>query len=119
MNGHITCVMCPVGCKIKVRKEGLEYVVEGNKCVRGKNYALDEIASPKRVLTTSVRVLGGDCPLVSVKTSKAMLKKIIMDKMALIRELRVLAPVSVGDKIVEDIDGDGTDLLATREIKKI
>lgn len=119
MNGHITCVMCPVGCKIKVRKEGLEYLVEGNRCIRGKNYALDEIASPKRVLTTSVRVVGGDYPLVSVKTSKAMLKNIIADKMLEITKLRILAPVSVGDIIVENLDGDGTNLLATREIKKI
>ena len=119
MNGHITCVMCPVGCRIKVRKDGIEYLVEGNKCLRGKNYALDEIASPRRVLTTSVRVVGGNFPLTSVKTSKPIAKDSIPDKMKEICKITIHAPVSIGDVIIEDLDGKGTNLLATREIKKI
>ncbi len=36
MEGHITCVICPVGCRVSVKKSGREYSITGNKCPRGK-----------------------------------------------------------------------------------
>lgn len=116
MKGHITCTICPVGCKISVKKEGVEYVIEGNKCARGKQYAIDELINPTRILTTSVRVIGGKCELVSVKTSGPIDLSIIRKKMNDIKSFSVNAPVRIGQVIAEDIDGNGVSLIATREV---
>ncbi len=116
MKGHITCTICPVGCKISVRKEGVEYIIEGNKCVRGKQYAIDELINPTRILTTSVKVVGGKCDLASVRTSGPIGLSIIRKKMEEIKKLSVDAPVKIGQVIVENIDGNGVSLIATREV---
>ncbi|CCU85718.1 MULTISPECIES: DUF1667 domain-containing protein [Mesotoga] len=119
MERHITCVICPVSCKISVRKSGSEYEIRGNRCPRGKEYALNELIMPKRILTTSVKVINGEIPLVSVKTSGAIDRSIIKEKMDLIRKIAVEAPVQIGDVLMDDIDGQGTALIATRPVKRI
>jgi CxxC motif-containing protein len=118
MEGHITCVICPVGCKIAVRKEGIEYIIEGNRCKRGEEYARNELVMPRRILTTSVKVANGHLPLVSVKTSRPVDKAIIREKMNDIKKLVMEAPVYIGDIVLEDFDGEGTPLLATRSVEK-
>jgi len=116
MEGHITCVICPVGCRISVKKSGRGYSITGNKCPRGKEYALNELVMPKRILTTSVKVLSGKLPLVSVKTTGPIDRAIILEKMSLIRRIAVEAPVEIGDVLIDDIDGEGTLLVATRPV---
>ena len=34
---QFTCIMCPVGCTLNVKKEGDKIVVSGNGCIRGEN----------------------------------------------------------------------------------
>ncbi|HOI63224.1 MAG TPA: DUF1667 domain-containing protein [Mesotoga sp.] len=116
MEGHITCVICPVGCKVSVRKEGVQYTIEGNRCARGEEYARNELMMPKRILTTSIGVSNGTLPLVSVKTPRPIDRARIKEIMKEIKNLSIVAPVAVGDTVVEDIDGEGTPLLATRAV---
>ncbi|WP_231936728.1 DUF1667 domain-containing protein [Mesotoga infera] len=71
---------------------------------------------PKRVLTTSIGVSNGTLPLVSVKTARPIDRARIKEIMKKIRSLSIVAPVAVGDTVVEDIDGEGTPLLATRAV---
>ncbi|MBN2253543.1 MAG: DUF1667 domain-containing protein [Kosmotogaceae bacterium] len=119
MEGHITCVICPVGCRISVKKSGQEYLVTGNKCSRGKEYALNELVMPKRILATSVKVLNGKLPLASAKTTGPIDRALILEKMSLIRKIAVEAPVKIGDVLIDDIDGEGTSLVATRPVGRI
>lgn len=119
MKRHITCVICPVGCKISVRKKDEKYEVTGNKCPRGQEYALNELVMPKRILTTSVRVLNGELPLASAKTTGPIDRALILEKMNLISRIAVEAPVKIGDVLIDDIDGEGTSLVATRPVGRI
>lgn len=32
----LTCINCPLGCALEVRYIDEEYVVTGNRCIRGK-----------------------------------------------------------------------------------
>jgi len=116
MEGHITCVICPEGCRISVKKSGLEYSITGNKCPRGKEYALNELVMPRRILTTSVKVLNGKLPLASVKTTGPIDRAVILEKMNMISRIAVEAPVEIGDVLIDDIDGEGTSLVATRPV---
>jgi CxxC motif-containing protein len=65
----VTCILCPIGCEIRVNRKNLS-IVDGAKCKRGIEYAKNEIINPRRIITTSMYVKNGEIPLVSVKTSR-------------------------------------------------
>lgn len=111
------CVSCPLGCllHVELKDEKIERI-EGNRCPRGEAYAREEITDPKRVLATSVKVLGGDYPLVSVRTDRPIPKRLIPDVMEIIRGLCVKAPVEIGQVLVANLAGTGANLIATRRV---
>jgi CxxC motif-containing protein len=117
MEKRLICVSCPIGCEITVKMEDGSVVgVSGNKCPRGEAYARQEAIDPMRVLPTSVKVIGGDLPLVSVKTDRPVPKRLIAQIMDYIKTLSVDAPVNIGDVLAEDLLGTGADLVATRRV---
>ena len=72
---EITCIVCPIGCKISVETDGKQIKkLDGNKCIQGTEYAINEALDPRRMLTTSVFVKDGEWPLVSVKSSQPVPK---------------------------------------------
>jgi len=117
---RLVCVQCPLGCKISVELSDTNRILSivGNRCPRGEEYARDELENPKRVLTTSVRVLNGEYPLVSVKTNKPVPKNLVPELMKTIRNLKVEAPIECGSVLVEDVLGTGADLVATRTVRR-
>ena len=117
----MTCVVCPMGCHLKVAvdENGKFVSVAGNRCPRGEAYAKEEVTDPKRVLPTSVKVVEGELPLVSVRTEKAIPKRLIFEAMKVIKSTQVNAPVKRGQIIVENILDTGVNLIATRTVKKV
>lgn len=114
---NLTCIGCPLGCNIQVEMANGEIThVSGNTCKRGDIYARKEVTHPTRIVTSTVRVENGNIPMVSVKTKSDIPKEKIMDIMRSIKEIRVQAPVHVGDVIMENIGNTGVDLIATKEI---
>ncbi len=111
------CVACPRGCtlRVEVREDGVLHVA-GHRCPRGEAYAREELTDPKRVLATSVKVLGGTYPLVSVRTDRPMPKRLIPEIMRLVRSLGVPAPVALGQVLIPELLGTGARLLATRPV---
>lgn len=66
---ELTCIGCPMGCLLEVTIEDGKVVdVKGNSCLRGKTYAEKECTNPTRIVTSSVKVQGGEIAAVSVKT---------------------------------------------------
>jgi len=109
------CIMCPLGCTVEVESRGGEILrIEGCECKRGEEYIRKEHFAPERVLTSSVRVIGGELPLVSVRTAQPIPKSAIRACMKQIHSLKVNAPVRRGDVIVGDLAGTGVALIATR-----
>ena len=104
MERKLTCIVCPLGCQITVRHEGGKILdITGNTCPRGKAYAEDEIISPKRTVTSTVRCEGGGP--VSVKTETPIPKEKMAECMELINKAVAKPPVSIGDVIIEDVFG--------------
>ena len=114
----IICILCPIGCEIKVDKKNLSKMI-GAKCKKGVEYSKNEIINPKRIITTSILVKNGNLPLVSVKTSKPIPKNKINNVLELIKAKSIEAPVKIGDIIIKNILETGSDIIATRSIKKI
>ncbi len=116
---RVTCIVCPMGCTVTVTIRNGEIVsIEGNRCPRGADYAREEVLEPKRVVMTVLRVRGGDLPVVSVKTSRPVPKKLIPAIMRELAKIELEAPVSIGQTVVRNILGTGVDIVATRNIAK-
>ena len=114
---ELTCIVCPIGCSLKVRVEADgEVVVEGNLCPRGAGYAREEVTNPKRVVFTVVKVRGGELPTVSVKTSEPVPKSLVSEVMRATAFLEVEAPVEAGQVVLKGVCG--VDLVATRSVKR-
>ncbi len=116
---NLTCICCPLGCQIRVEMEDGEIrSVTGNTCKNGDNYARKELTNPTRIVTSTVRVRGGDLPVVSVKTACDIPKGKIFDCVRELKGVVIDAPVSIGQVIVQDIAGTGTAVIATRNVRK-
>ena len=116
---EVTCILCPVGCKITVEIESGEIAkIKNAGCKRGIDYAEQEIKSPVRDFFTTVRVKGGEIPVVSVRSSKPVPKHMLMRCASELAEIVVPAPVRIGDVIVKNIMNLGVDIIATKNVKK-
>ncbi len=116
---ELTCIVCPMGCTLKVTMEGKKVLsVSGNSCPRGAKYAETEMTAPTRVLTSTVRVNGGQISLCPVRTKGAIPKESLFDAMKEVNRIKLTAPVHIGEVVLENIAGSGVDLIATREIFK-
>ena len=105
----ITCIMCPNSCEIA-------YDLSGGMCAKGPEYVKNEILNPTRTLTTSVRVIDGQLPLVSVKTSAGIPKDKLLEGIKLVSVLSVEAPVEEGQVIYKDFIEEGIDLISTKAV---
>ena len=115
----LTCISCPMGCQITVEMDGNEVVsVTGNTCKRGAVYARKEVTNPTRIVTSTVKVIGGKADMVSVKTKEDIPKEKIFDCVKLLKGVEVKAPVHIGDVIVPDAAGTGIDIVATKNVEK-
>lgn len=114
---ELICIGCPLGCPLTVEMKGTEVVsVTGNTCPNGDHYARKEVTDPRRTVTSTVRVLGGSLPVISVKTAQDIPKNKIFDCMQELATIRVKAPVQEGDVIVSNIADTGVPVIATKEI---
>ncbi|MBE9536709.1 MAG: DUF1667 domain-containing protein [Proteobacteria bacterium] len=114
----ITCIICPKGCDLKLRqgRKG-QWSVSGNDCDRGIDYALEEMSSPRRVLTTTVALAGGNLPLLPVRSSVALPKETLFECLKILSGIERYCPVDIGDVIVSDILDTGIDIIATRSVQ--
>ena len=108
-----------MGCPITVETDGDEVVsVTGNTCKRGDVYARKEVTDPTRIVTSTVRVIGGKADMVSVKTKEDIPKGKIFDCVKALKGVEVEAPVKIGDVIVPDVAGTGVDIVATKNVAR-
>ena len=112
----LTCIVCPRGCEMTIKNVDGKWVVGGNECKRGVDYAVQEAECPVRILTTSVWVEGGDYALASVKTKQPIPCSSITKALTQLNDITLTAPVEVGQVIIPDIAGTGIDLVATRHV---
>jgi CxxC motif-containing protein len=115
---EVLCVVCPLGCRLTVGREGEEFSIRGG-CSRGKAYARQEVTHPCRVVTTTVRVRGGEIPRLPVRTSRPFPKDRIFELMGFLHSLEVEAPVTRGEVILRNLLGEDIDLVATRTIRRL
>ncbi|MBQ6515219.1 MAG: DUF1667 domain-containing protein [Clostridia bacterium] len=117
MEQTITCINCPVGCRMTVTlSDSGDFVsVSGNTCPRGASYARQECTLPERMITAVIPVSGSRTPL-SVKTSAPVPKSMIQAVMTELGRLTVAAPVRMGQVVLPNVLQTGSDIIATRSL---
>lgn len=112
---ELICIGCPKGCHLKVDEEN-GYAVTGNSCPIGAEYGANELKNPTRVLTSTVRIIGGLHDCLPVRTNKPIPKPLLLQAMAELKNVEVKSPVRMGDVIVSNILDTGADVIATRNM---
>ena len=133
MRKTITCIICPNGCLLSadvsvpgtdasVTGTGCPRVIDspvtGAGCPRGEAYFIQELTDPGRTLTSSVLVTDGELPLCSVRLTEPIPIARIPDVMKEIRKMKVEAPLESGTVLIRDVLGLGSDVIATKTIRK-
>ena len=117
MEQTITCINCPVGCRMTVALSdtGAFLSVTGNTCPRGAKYAQQECTLPERMITAVIPVAGSETPL-SVKTASPVPKKLISSVIDELARVQVSLPVTIGQIVLPDVLNTGVDIIATRSL---
>jgi CxxC motif-containing protein len=118
MKKELICIECPKGCPLGIDIENDKVIsVCGNKCPKGKEYALSEIENPRRILTSSVLCDGLDVRMLPVRTEQPISKSLQMEAMAAVKKIRVNKSVKAGDIIAPDFFG--TNLISARDVQTL
>ncbi len=112
---EVICICCPKGCHLKV-DENNDYAVTGNACPNGAAYGKEELTHPTRIITSTVRAVGGLHPRCTVKTAAPIPKEMMFDVMKALDDVVVNAPVQVGDVVLENVCNTGVNIVATRNL---
>lgn len=118
MHKEITCIVCPIGCRMTVLETDGTLEIKGNMCPRGENYAIEEFKNPTRMVPTTVKIQGAFLRRLPVITSQPIPKDKIFDIMEVINKAEVKAPVTLGDVIIKNILDLGVDIVATRSMNE-
>ena len=113
---ELICIVCPKGCHLKVDEDN-DYAVTGNGCPRGAEYGRAELTNPTRVVTSTVRCVGGIYPRCPVKTDGVIPKGMIFKVMESLNHVELTAPVAVGQVVIENVCGTGVNVVSARTMK--
>ena len=112
---ELVCIVCPRGCRLTVDEEN-DFAVSGNSCPRGAEYGHNEIKSPTRVLTSTVRLTGGSLRRCPVRTDRPVPREKLLEIMSLLNEVELTSPVTIGQPVLENVLGTGANVIVTRNL---
>ena len=110
------CIVCPNGCHLKYDEK--TDTTTGNKCKRGASYAHNEFTCPKRSVCSSVKTTVEGFPVVSVRTSGEIEKKLIFKLMEELKGVIIDKPLKINSVVIENVLDSGCDIITTTEMIK-
>lgn len=111
---ELICITCPRGCHLTVDEEAK--TVTGNSCPRGASYGLQEVLNPKRVVTSTVTIIGADLKRLPVRCDKPIDKKLMPLVMKELDKVIVKSPVKCGEIIIKNILGTDVNIISSRDL---
>lgn len=109
----LVCILCPNSCIINYHKQEERYIVTGGMCTKGKDYVLDEMLNPMRILTSTVKINNSSRELASVRTTSGIPKENLLQAMEIIKNIKLEKSVSQGEIILKDFIIEGVNLIAS------
>lgn len=129
MKKELICIVCPNSCSLTAEwDEAVQGAggsgamdpaairVTGNKCPKGKDFAIAELTAPLRTISTTVATRFEKYPVLPVRVSCDIPKGRIFDVMAEINRVTVDRPVRRGEAVIENVLGLGADVIATSDV---
>lgn len=111
---QLVCIGCPRGCRLEIDEKTLE--VKGNFCPTGAEYGRNELVSPMRTVTATVAIEGGIHARLAVRTNRAVPKSKMLDVVKELNSFTAHAPVKMGDVLIKNVAGTGSDIIASRDM---
>lgn len=112
----MVCIVCPNGCRLNVDNNNGEITVVGAKCKRGETFAKTELTCPTRSVTSSVKTILADYPVVSVRTDGEIPKDKVFDLIAELSKFTLDKKVPIGTIIISNVFGTGVNVITTTDI---
>lgn len=113
------CIVCPRGCNLNYEyDDDQQLIITNNGCKRGPEYLSQELVAPKRMLTTTVKVIGGEFPVVPVHGSEYVDKDEVNELVRYLKSIEVKAPIKCDTELSRFINDKEIKILASRDIKK-
>ena len=110
---ELTCIVCPNGCSLLV-DDNLN--VSGNLCPKGKQFALNEITDPKRVVTTTCKTNIEGIPVVSVKSDGEIRINDVKKVIEKINSITINKPMGINDVLIENVLNSGVNIIISSSI---
>ena len=110
------CKVCPVGCNLKIYLINKGHIVEGNRCPRGKDFAIKEIESPSRIIISKVKLHNGQMGHLPVKSNAIIGSNLVDAVMEIIKNTEATAPIVKDQIIIENILNTGINIIASRKV---
>lgn len=118
MTKEFVCIVCPNSCRLTVTEKNGQLEVTGNTCKRGLEHGISEFTNPTRMITSTVKIKCGTLTRLPVISTAEVPKSKLKDCLDTLYTLQVDAPVKCGDLLMENICGTGSDIVASRSMRK-
>lgn len=112
----LICIECPIGCSLTAQKAGGQWVIEGNRCSKGEQFAVNELTDPRRSVCSTVRTTFPQVPRLPVKTYGEVPLNAIFEVMEHINSITLDRPVHIGEVIINNVSGTGINVIATSDL---
>ncbi|WP_244833008.1 DUF1667 domain-containing protein [Clostridium sp. BJN0001] len=111
---NLICICCPKGCHLKVDTDLKK--VEGNSCIKGEEYGINEVTNPVRTVTSTAKINSINFAVIPVKTDKPIKKDLMLKCIKEINKINAKCPVKVGDVLLKDVLETGVNIVASKTI---
>jgi CxxC motif-containing protein len=113
---ELVCFVCPNSCRLVVIEKNNELKVYNNRCPLGIDFARREINDPERTLTSTIKIDGGELPLVSVRSNNPVKRYELRDLIKQLDSITISAPISIGQVVMRNMGIKKVNIIATRQI---
>lgn len=112
----LTCIVCPNGCQLEI--DDVTQKVTGNKCPRGVPFAISELTNPRRSITSTVRTILPEYPVIPVRTDGEIAKEKISDLMFLLKSVVIKEYLPIGTIIIHNVFESNINVITTANMQK-
>ncbi|MDF2821671.1 MAG: hypothetical protein K0R15_2112 [Clostridiales bacterium] len=88
-------------------------VVTGNACIRGKEFAINEILHPMRTFQSTVKTIFPELPMIPIKTDDVVPKEYLFQIIEEIAGIEIKDKLKCGDIIIQNILGTSVNIVST------
>ena len=110
---EIICIVCPNSCLMTASDQN---EIRGNKCPRGRDFAVSELVNPVRTISSTVKTVFPQTPVLPVRTASEIPKGKIFDVMREINKVVIDKPLQRGDVVIKNVLGLEVDIIATSNV---